>query len=283
MTTEEIAATVRGSRKEQRANHAVVNAGAARGAWRATFRVPPYVLGAWLGDGHSAPLPASPARPTRSRCTSRATASTSVTTARCCYSIKLPERPCVRVARPISLRPTAVQPYAGGATVPAPAVRDHGSFRRCCARSASSTTSTSRQAYLRAPERAAARAARRSARHRRHRVEGRAPCSSPSPASGSPTTSTSWSSASATAAAARTKRVAGRIGGDLDLLHPELLDDRRRLPAERKAAAPQGASARADWRGSASLHHRRPPGRERARCGACRSTTTTTSTSPASR
>ena len=52
VTTEQIASTVRLD-KDQRANHAVVNAGPIEGSWR-RVRIPPYVLGAWLGDGHSA-------------------------------------------------------------------------------------------------------------------------------------------------------------------------------------------------------------------------------------
>ncbi len=52
ISTEEIARTVCvGS--EGRLNHAVVNAGALVGR-QAELPVPPYVLGAWLGDGHSA-------------------------------------------------------------------------------------------------------------------------------------------------------------------------------------------------------------------------------------
>ena len=52
VTTEEIAATVRVG-AEQRANHAVLNA-APLVAERAELPIEPYVLGAWLGDGHSA-------------------------------------------------------------------------------------------------------------------------------------------------------------------------------------------------------------------------------------
>ncbi|MFA6575476.1 MAG: DnaB-like helicase C-terminal domain-containing protein [Nocardioides sp.] len=52
VTTEQMAATVRLGR-EQRANHAVLNALPLLGA-PAELPVPPYVLGAWLGDGHSA-------------------------------------------------------------------------------------------------------------------------------------------------------------------------------------------------------------------------------------
>ena len=52
VTTEEIAATVR-INAEQRANHAVLNASPLVAHERA-LPVPPYALGAWLGDGHSA-------------------------------------------------------------------------------------------------------------------------------------------------------------------------------------------------------------------------------------
>ncbi|MBI4899553.1 MAG: replicative DNA helicase [Actinobacteria bacterium] len=52
VTTEEIAATVRLGR-EQRANHAVLNAGALVGHAEPLL-IDSYVLGAWLGDGHSA-------------------------------------------------------------------------------------------------------------------------------------------------------------------------------------------------------------------------------------
>ena len=52
VTTEQIASTVRVS-TEQRANHAVANAAPLEGSW-ARLPIPPYVLGAWLGDGHSA-------------------------------------------------------------------------------------------------------------------------------------------------------------------------------------------------------------------------------------
>ncbi|MBB3045668.1 replicative DNA helicase [Nocardioides soli] len=52
VTTEEIAASVR-INSEQRANHAVLNA-APLSAADADLPVPPYALGAWLGDGHSA-------------------------------------------------------------------------------------------------------------------------------------------------------------------------------------------------------------------------------------
>jgi replicative DNA helicase len=52
VTTEEIARTVRGA-ADQRANHAVVNAAPIAGSWQ-RLPIPPYVLGAWLGDCHSA-------------------------------------------------------------------------------------------------------------------------------------------------------------------------------------------------------------------------------------
>lgn len=52
VTTEQIAATVRLD-KEQRANHAVPNASPLEGALD-DLLIDPYVLGAWLGDGHSA-------------------------------------------------------------------------------------------------------------------------------------------------------------------------------------------------------------------------------------
>jgi replicative DNA helicase len=52
VTTQEIATTARiGS--DARANHAVVNARPLEGSW-SRLDLPPYVLGAWLGDGHSA-------------------------------------------------------------------------------------------------------------------------------------------------------------------------------------------------------------------------------------
>jgi replicative DNA helicase len=52
VTTEEIASTVRLGR-EQRANHAVRNAAPLSGS-STGLPIDPYVLGAWLGDGHSA-------------------------------------------------------------------------------------------------------------------------------------------------------------------------------------------------------------------------------------
>jgi replicative DNA helicase len=52
VTTEKIASTVR-INKDQRANHAVLNAQAIQGH-DAELPIAPYVLGAWLGDGHSA-------------------------------------------------------------------------------------------------------------------------------------------------------------------------------------------------------------------------------------
>jgi replicative DNA helicase len=52
VTTEEMADTVRVC-VEQRANHAIVNAAPLEGSWQ-RLPLPPYVLGAWLGDGHSA-------------------------------------------------------------------------------------------------------------------------------------------------------------------------------------------------------------------------------------
>jgi replicative DNA helicase len=52
VTTREIAATVR-INQDRRANHAVLNAGALQGS-AAELPIDPYVLGAWLGDGHSA-------------------------------------------------------------------------------------------------------------------------------------------------------------------------------------------------------------------------------------
>nr|WP_281167649.1 replicative DNA helicase [Nocardioides halotolerans] len=52
VTTEQIAATVK-INAEGRANHAVLNAAPLEGSW-ARLPLPPYVLGAWLGDGHSA-------------------------------------------------------------------------------------------------------------------------------------------------------------------------------------------------------------------------------------
>ncbi len=52
VTTQEMSDTVRVGRDE-RANHAVVNARPLEGVWQ-QLELPPYVLGAWLGDGHSA-------------------------------------------------------------------------------------------------------------------------------------------------------------------------------------------------------------------------------------
>jgi replicative DNA helicase len=52
VTTEQIAHTIRVGR-EQRANHAVLNAQPLQGSAE-TLPIDPYVLGAWLGDGHSA-------------------------------------------------------------------------------------------------------------------------------------------------------------------------------------------------------------------------------------
>ncbi len=54
VTTEELSRTVRLG-KEQRANHAVLNAAPLAGrAGSSNLPLPPYLLGAWLGDGHSA-------------------------------------------------------------------------------------------------------------------------------------------------------------------------------------------------------------------------------------
>jgi replicative DNA helicase len=52
VTTEQIATTLAVG-ADARANHAVLNAGPLEGSW-ARLPLPPYVLGAWLGDGHSA-------------------------------------------------------------------------------------------------------------------------------------------------------------------------------------------------------------------------------------
>lgn len=55
-TTAEMAATLRVG-KEQRANHAILNAAPIEGSWETSWQtlpIAPYVLGAWLGDGHSA-------------------------------------------------------------------------------------------------------------------------------------------------------------------------------------------------------------------------------------
>ena len=52
VTTEQIASTVRVN-ADGRVNHAVLNAAPLEGSWR-RLPLPPYVLGAWLGDGHSA-------------------------------------------------------------------------------------------------------------------------------------------------------------------------------------------------------------------------------------
>jgi replicative DNA helicase len=52
VTTEEIAGTARIA-ADQRANHAVVNTSPIEGSWQ-RLPLPPYVLGAWLGDGDSA-------------------------------------------------------------------------------------------------------------------------------------------------------------------------------------------------------------------------------------
>ncbi len=52
VTTEQIASTVTVN-ADGRANHAVLNAAPLDGSW-ARLPLPPYVLGAWLGDGHSA-------------------------------------------------------------------------------------------------------------------------------------------------------------------------------------------------------------------------------------
>ncbi len=54
VTTEQIADSVRLGR-EGRANHAVLNSAALEGSWSPeALPIPAYVLGAWLGDGHSA-------------------------------------------------------------------------------------------------------------------------------------------------------------------------------------------------------------------------------------
>ena len=53
VTTAEMATTVRLGR-ERRVNHAVVNASALEGCAAEALPIDPYVLGAWLGDGHSA-------------------------------------------------------------------------------------------------------------------------------------------------------------------------------------------------------------------------------------
>ena len=52
-TTGEIAVSVRTSTREARLNHSISNAGALQLESR-SLPVPPYVLGAWLGDGTSA-------------------------------------------------------------------------------------------------------------------------------------------------------------------------------------------------------------------------------------
>ncbi|WP_407940590.1 replicative DNA helicase [Micromonospora purpureochromogenes] len=53
VTTEQIRATLRTPTADRRLNHAVLNAGALQ-LPEADLAVPPYTLGAWLGDGHSA-------------------------------------------------------------------------------------------------------------------------------------------------------------------------------------------------------------------------------------
>ena len=73
VTTEQIASTVR-IHAEGRANHAVLNAAPLEGSW-ARLPLPPYVLGAWLGDGHSAERPHHLRDRRDPRCTSRATGS----------------------------------------------------------------------------------------------------------------------------------------------------------------------------------------------------------------
>ncbi|MBB2989070.1 replicative DNA helicase [Mycolicibacterium iranicum] len=58
-TTEEIAATLRCPSADRRLNHSVVNAAPIQGSEKA-LRVPPYTLGAWLGDATSSPgMPAA--------------------------------------------------------------------------------------------------------------------------------------------------------------------------------------------------------------------------------
>jgi replicative DNA helicase len=52
VTTEQIASSLTVG-ADARANHAVLNAAPLEGSW-ARLPLPPYVLGAWLGDGHSA-------------------------------------------------------------------------------------------------------------------------------------------------------------------------------------------------------------------------------------
>ena len=77
-----------------------------------------------------------------------------------------------------------------------------------------------------------------------------------------------------------TQASAGPLRGDLDVLHPQLLDDRRRLPAPPQAPAPQGGASRHDPTHRSTLRHVRDQGSERSRADVSRSTTTTISTSP---
>jgi replicative DNA helicase len=145
VTTAEIASTVRIT-QDQRANHAVLNTAPLAGSW-SRLRIPPYVLGAWLGDGDSASA--------RITCESDEipmyieSCGLQVTHhGGMLYSIKLPERP---VSPPRKSCPDCGGAYSGGAMCHS-CRADHGSFQALLRAEGVLDNKHIPQAYLRAAE-----------------------------------------------------------------------------------------------------------------------------------
>ncbi|MFI1583149.1 replicative DNA helicase [Embleya sp. NPDC020630] len=113
-TTEEIAATVRCATADRRLNHAVRVAAPARLPERALM-LPPYVLGAWLGDGHSAGSRFTTADPELIDNIEREGIRALPTSSPMLYNLRLPEpkavaeRACVVCGKPFVPRTSQVR------------------------------------------------------------------------------------------------------------------------------------------------------------------------------
>ena len=273
VTTEQMASSCR-INQDQRANHSVANARPLVGE-PVTLPIAPYALGAWLGDGHSAGARITCETPEIPMLIEACGYDVSPRGAML-YGIRLaePERAVRGVCSDCGDR-------AAGRSLCRSCYREHGSFVRTAAQPGRARRQAHPRRVPAGSRSGAASPARRPDGHRRNGGQGRRflPVRGDQPASGR-----------RRLRARRQPRLQVRpdqqasarpLRGDVDVLHPQLLHDRRRLPAPPQAAACTRRSVPARPRASVGATSR-PCDRFRAcRCGASRSTTTTTCTSPA--